>query len=63
MDVRNGNLDQSRLFPSPEERSRRVRQLSIGKRLGRALGGVETQSVPEEFLDLLRQADARRNSR
>lgn len=44
-------------MPTPEERSRRARQQILGKRLGRTMGDLELQSVPDDFMDLLRQAD------
>jgi hypothetical protein len=48
-----------RSLPSPEERSVRTRQQALGKRLGRSMGGLELEETPDEFLDLLRAADAR----
>lgn len=48
-----------RSLPTPEERGRRARQQALGKRLGRSMGGLELESLPDDFLDLLREADAR----
>lgn len=50
---------QRRPLPTPEERSRRARQQVLGKRLGKAMGNIELQALPEDFLDLLRLADSR----
>jgi len=44
-------------MPTPEERGRRARQMALGKRLGRSMGDVELEQVPDDFLDLLRAAD------
>ncbi|HTX47800.1 MAG TPA: NepR family anti-sigma factor [Caulobacteraceae bacterium] len=45
--------------PSPDEA--RLRQQAIGVRLRQIFDQVVSEPVPDEFLDLLRQADQRRS--
>jgi hypothetical protein len=45
--------------PSPDEA--RLRQQAIGVRLRQIFDQVVSEPVPDEFLDLLRQADERRS--
>ncbi len=55
---RRRDMPHQRDLPSAEERGRRARQQNLGKRLGRSMGDLELQAVPDDFLELLRQADA-----
>jgi hypothetical protein len=57
IEERTGEKKARRATPTPEEA--RLRQRAIGHKLRQMFEDVVNEPVPEEFLDILRQADER----